>query len=210
MEYFSEAQNVGGNFKNPTEIGKGMTLEEDVFELGSSARPRDRKPPVEAPSVAQANSAAKAGFTDMGTTIDKLIRKLWAEATEIQDEYMGSWKLGNRIAAEKNLKPGFVQVYVRMHKGCLEISWKRHTGRRNESGMRQTEYIRKGSSDRYPSPSLKKHCQPWEWEIVREFEERLSDIRACYSNLSKMRSALKKSQKAFLKVVEREKEACHV
>jgi len=187
-----------------------MTLEEDVFELGGSADPKLEKPSSQDPERSRTASAAIAGFAGMSETIDQLIRKLWSEATEVQDEYMAQWKLGNRIANEKNLKPGFVQVYVRMHKGSLEISWKRHTGYLTKKGVRQTEYIRKGSGDRYPSPSLKKHCQPWEWEIVRGFEERLSEIRACYSNITKMRSTLKRSQKAFLTVVERGEEARNV
>lgn len=182
-------------------------LEEDLFELGAGRRPAAESPSLADQAHSPAASAAVSGFAGMSETIDQLIRKLWSEATDIQDQYMKAWKVGNRIADEKNLKPGFVQVYVRMHKGCLEISWKRHTGRVTKKGVRQTEYIRKGSSDRYPSPSLKKHCQPWEWEIVRGFEDRLSEIRACYSNLTKTRSMLKRSQKAFLKVIERGEEA---
>ena len=102
-------------------------LEEDLFELGAGRRPAAESPSLADQAHSPAASAAVSGFAGMSETIDQLIRKLWSEATDIQDQYMKAWKVGNRIADEKNLKPGFVQVYVRMHKGCLEISWKRHT-----------------------------------------------------------------------------------
>lgn len=81
--------------------------------------------------------------------------------------------------------------------GAFAIEWftRRWVNRTGSRSQTFTNYIRRGTGDRYPRAALAAVAQPWELEIADALEERFADIRRTARSVSRLRTAFRQHAK---------------
>ena len=70
--------------------------------------------------------------------------------------------------------------------------WVNRTGSRSQTF---TNYIRRGTGDRYPRSALAGVAQPWELAIAEALEDRFAEIRRTARSVSRVRMAFRQHAK---------------
>ena len=120
--------------------------------------------------------------------IDDLMQGLQSEAQELVNEY---WEQKTR---ENEHRPADDRSYLGcralMKGGAPRIEWfkLKPVKRRDGSHRTYTEHIKKGRKGlRYPDHALKKHARVWQFEMVRDCEDRFAELRESITALVEMR-----------------------
>ena len=81
--------------------------------------------------------------------------------------------------------------------GAFAIEWftQRWVNRTTTGAQTFTNYIRRGTGDRYPRSALAAVAQPWELEIADALEERFAAIRRAARSVSRVRRAFRQHAK---------------
>ena len=81
--------------------------------------------------------------------------------------------------------------------GAFAIEWftRRWVNRTGSRSQTFTNYIRRGTGDRYPRSALAAVAQPWELEIADALEERFAAIRRTARSVSRLRTAFRQHAK---------------
>ena len=89
--------------------------------------------------------------------------------------------------------------------GAFAIEWftRRWVNRTGSRSQTFTNYIRRGTGDRYPRSALAAVAQPWELEIADALEERFADIRRTARSVSRLRTAFRQHAKLERTLAER-------
>ena len=95
--------------------------------------------------------------------------------------------------------------------GAFAIEWftRRWVNRTGSRSQTFTNYIPRGTGDRYPRAALAA-AQPWELEIADALEERFANIRRAARSVSRLRTAFRQHAKLERAMVERSGDSCCV
>jgi hypothetical protein len=94
---------------------------------------------------------------------------------------------------------------ARAASGAFAIEWftRRWVNRTGSRSQTFTNYIRRGTGDRYPRSALASVAQPWELEIADALEQRFAAIRRTARSVSRLRTAFRQHAKLERTLVER-------
>ena len=81
--------------------------------------------------------------------------------------------------------------------GAFAIEWftRRWVNRTGSRAQTFTNYIRRGTGDRYPRSALAAVAHPWELALAEALEERFAEIRRLVRGVSRLRTAFRQHAK---------------
>jgi hypothetical protein len=101
---------------------------------------------------------------------------------------------GGRLGVRVRVRPVRAQ---RAAPGTFAIEWftRRWVNRTGSRAQTFTNYIRRGTGNRYPRSALAAVARPWELALAEALEERFAEIRRLARGVSRVRTAFRQHAK---------------
>jgi hypothetical protein len=149
----------------------------------------------------------------------QLLNQIWEASHILRDNYKEEWGVINHAAYETRRrtgryenKPGRIWMEIKTLKGrdAVYLYWCKFTG--NKIRIRPDEYLKKrhhikntGTNKyRYPLPLLRSNCEPWEYQIVIKYEEKLAILREMRDKAVKIRFEYERMVTQLAKIMEKQ------